>query len=173
MPQAYFIHDDWPGKTSCVNNFVFLEPLVTGLGYPMPRLAVPLVLAYYVAWALELAHAALWPLCDLSCLFLLTRTEVLKSGGSHWFSVAKARRELGYAPVHHDFQPVVQWFLDRGHGRQQRRQRRRGGPGAEQQQRAMPQRRAAAAAALLALLAALLAAAAAAVALLQHAAAAA
>lgn len=46
-------------------------------------------------------------------------------GSTHWFTVEKARRELGYNPVHHDFKPVVQWFLDRGHGLQlhQRKQR--------------------------------------------------
>lgn len=123
--QAYFIHDDQPGVTSRVNNFEFLRPLVEGLGHPFPRLVLPARLMYRLAWLLECLHRALWPLCDLSRLFILTRAEVLKSSGTHWFTVEKARRELGYNPVHHDFKPVVQWFLDRGHGLQlhQRKQR--------------------------------------------------
>ncbi|KAL4432851.1 hypothetical protein ABPG77_008177 [Micractinium sp. CCAP 211/92] len=115
--QAYFIHDDQPGVTSRVNNFEFLRPLVEGLGYPFPRLVLPAPLAYRLAFLLECLHRALLPLCDLSRLFILTRAEVLKSSGTHWFSVDKARRELGYAPVRHSFKPVVQWFVDRGHGR--------------------------------------------------------
>lgn len=200
----YFIHDDHPGVTSRVNNFEFLRPLVEGLGYPFPRVALPARLAYHLAYLLEGLHRALLPLWDLSRLFILTRAEVLKSSGcvpatgggtgarsqrqghpsmgggagwavergfpslpiaaactpctrcacrmraqacpnchaacvgfllhsrqhplvlrcipcsTHWFSVAKARRELGYTPVRHDFQPVVHWFLERGHGRRRR-----------------------------------------------------
>lgn len=39
---------------------------------------------FYVAWLLELLHRLLWPLCDISRVFLLTRAEVLKSGRTHW-----------------------------------------------------------------------------------------
>lgn len=80
-PQAYFIHDDQPGVTSRVNNFEFLRPLVEGLGHPFPRLVLPARLMYRLAWLLECLHRALWPLCDLSRLFILTRAEVLKSSG--------------------------------------------------------------------------------------------
>ncbi|KAL4458042.1 hypothetical protein ABPG75_012907 [Micractinium tetrahymenae] len=126
--QAYFIHDDHPGVTSRVNNFEFLRPLVEGLGYAFPRIVLPAGLMYRLAFLLECLHRALLPAYDLSRLFILTRAEVLKSSGTHWFSIAKARRELGYAPVRHDFWLVVQWFLDRGHGRrlQSRKQRTSG-----------------------------------------------
>jgi hypothetical protein len=58
---------------SRVNNFQFLRPLVEGLGYRLPRLAVPLRLAYLLAWCLEKLQLLLWPVFDLSRLFLLTR----------------------------------------------------------------------------------------------------
>ena len=32
-------------------------------------------------------------------------------------SCARAKKQLGYRPQRHPFQPVVQWFLERGHGR--------------------------------------------------------
>ena len=61
----------------------------------MPSLAVPARLMYGVAWMLEVLYRLLWPLCDLSRVFLLTRAEVLKSGRTHWFSCSKAREQLG------------------------------------------------------------------------------
>lgn len=115
--QAYFLHDDHPGVTSCVNQFEFLRPLVEGLGYRHPTAVIPTSAALCAAWLLEWLHWLLWPLLDISRWFILTRTEVLKSGRTHFMSCAKARRELGYRPRRHSFQPVVAWFLERGHGR--------------------------------------------------------
>ena len=115
--QAYFLHDDHPGVSSRVNQFVFLRPLVEGLGYRHPTAIIPTRAAFCAAWLLEWLHWLLWPLVDISRWFILTRTEVLKSGRTHWMSCAKARRELGYQPQRHSFQPVVAWFVERGHGR--------------------------------------------------------
>lgn len=42
---------------------------------------------------------------------------------THWFRIDKAKRELGYRPQTLPFKPVVDWFLERGHGRQHRRGR--------------------------------------------------
>lgn len=39
------------------------------------------------------------------------------------FSCSKARRELGYAPQRYEWQPVVDWFVARGHGRRRARSR--------------------------------------------------
>ncbi|PRW18367.1 short-chain dehydrogenase reductase family 42E member 1 isoform B [Chlorella sorokiniana] len=115
--QAYFLHDDHPGVSSQVNQFAFLRPLVEGLGYRHPTAIIPTWAAFYAAWLLEWLHWLLWPLLDISRWFILTRTEVLKSGRTHHMSCAKARRQLGYRPRRHSFQPVVAWFVERGHGR--------------------------------------------------------
>ncbi|KAK0132979.1 Short-chain dehydrogenase/reductase family 42E member 1 [Merluccius polli] len=96
--QAYFISDGRP-----VNNFEFFRPLVEGLGYRFPTRRLPLSLVYYLAFLTEMP--------------LLTRTEVYKTGVTHYFSVAKAKAELRYEPREYDLDEVVQWFVSRGHGR--------------------------------------------------------
>lgn len=74
--QAFFLHDDHPGVTSQVNQFEFLRPLVEGLGFKHPTAAVPASAALCAAWLLEWLHWLLWPVCDISRWFILTRTEV-------------------------------------------------------------------------------------------------
>ncbi|XP_062818069.1 short-chain dehydrogenase/reductase family 42E member 1 isoform X2 [Anolis carolinensis] len=108
--QAYFISDGRP-----VNNFEFFRPLVEGLGYPFPALRLPLGLVYFLAFLTEMLHRAVGRLCDFQPL--LTRTEVYKTGVTHYFSTEKARRELGYEPRQHGLEDVVRWFRSRGHGR--------------------------------------------------------
>ena len=49
--RAYFINDDHP-----INNFEFFRPLVTGLDYPYPKIRVPYLLMFYIAWLMELLH---------------------------------------------------------------------------------------------------------------------
>lgn len=113
----YFLHDDHPGMTSRVNQFAFLRPLVEGLGYRHPTAVIPTRAAFCAAWLLEWVHWLLYPLVDISRWFILTRTEVLKSGRSHWMTCARAKQQLGYRPEQHSWQPVVAWFAERGHGR--------------------------------------------------------
>ncbi|KAK9392685.1 short-chain dehydrogenase/reductase family 42E member 1 [Crotalus adamanteus] len=67
----------------------------------------------------ELVHFALGRLYNFQPL--LTRTEVSKTGVTHFFSLAKARRELGYEPGHYSLREVVEWFQSRGHGQKLRR----------------------------------------------------
>ncbi|CAL8243307.1 unnamed protein product [Lota lota] len=108
--QAYFISDGRP-----VNNFEFFRPLVEGLGYPFPTLRLPLSLVYFLAFLTEMIHRLVGPLYNFQPL--LTRTEVYKTGVTHYFSMAKARAQLGYEPREHDLTEAVQWFRSRGHGR--------------------------------------------------------
>ncbi|CAL8349956.1 unnamed protein product [Merluccius merluccius] len=108
--QAYFISDGRP-----VNNFEFFRPLVEGLGYPFPTLRLPLSLVYYLAFLTEMVHHLVGRLYNFQPL--LTRTEVYKTGVTHYFSMAKAKAELRYEPREHDLDEVVQWFVSRGHGR--------------------------------------------------------
>ncbi|KAM4603124.1 short-chain dehydrogenase/reductase family 42E member 1 [Polymixia lowei] len=108
--QAYFISDGRP-----VNNFEFFRPLVEGLGYPFPKLHLPFSLIYFFAFLTEMIHHLVGPLYNFQPL--LTRTEVYKTGVTHYFSMAKARAELGYKPQEYDLDEVVRWFRGRGHGK--------------------------------------------------------
>ncbi|XP_031137326.1 short-chain dehydrogenase/reductase family 42E member 1 isoform X1 [Sander lucioperca] len=108
--QAYFISDGRP-----VNNFEFFRPLVEGLGYPFPKLRLPISLIYFVAFLTEMIHYLIGPFYNFQPL--LTRTEVYKTGVTHYFSMAKAKAELGYEPQEHNLDEVVQWFRSRGHGK--------------------------------------------------------
>lgn len=108
--QAYFISDGQP-----VNNFEFFRPLVEGLGYSFPKLRLPITLIYYIAFLTELIHFVIGPFYNFQPL--LTRTEVYKTGVTHYFSMAKAMSELGYKPQKYNLNEVVQWFINRGHGK--------------------------------------------------------
>ncbi|XP_010894891.1 short-chain dehydrogenase/reductase family 42E member 1 [Esox lucius] len=108
--QAYFISDGRP-----VNNFEFFRPLVEGLGYSFPKLRLPVSLIYFVAFITEMIHHLIGPVYNFQPL--LTRTEVYKTGVTHYFSMAKAKAELGYEPQEYNLEEVVEWFKSRGHGR--------------------------------------------------------
>lgn len=108
--QPYFISDGRP-----VNNFEFFRPLVEGLGYTFPSLRLPLTLIYCFAFLVEVTHFILGRLYNFQPF--LTRTEVYKTGVTHYFSLEKARKELGYEPQAFDLQEVVEWFKAHGHGR--------------------------------------------------------
>lgn len=110
--QVYFISDGRP-----VNNFEFFRPLVEGLGYSFPKLRLPLSLIYFVAFLTEMIHHLFGPIFNFQPL--LTRTEVYKTGVTHYFSMA-AKAELGYEPQEYNLEEVVQWFKSRGHGRKPR-----------------------------------------------------
>ncbi|XP_049573247.1 short-chain dehydrogenase/reductase family 42E member 1 [Syngnathus scovelli] len=114
--QAYFISDSRP-----VNNFEFFRPLVEGLGYPFPTLRLPVTLVYFAAFLIETVHRLVAPLYDFQPL--LTRTEVYKTGVTHYFSTAKAEGQLGYRPKKYDLDEVVHWFRSRGHGRKRQSSR--------------------------------------------------
>lgn len=108
--QAYFISDGRP-----VNNFEFFRPLVEGLGYPFPKLRLPISLIYLFAFLTEMVHHLIGPFYNFQPL--LTRTEVYKTGVTHYFSLAKAKAELGYEPREQSLDEVVGWFRSNGHGR--------------------------------------------------------
>lgn len=108
--QAYFISDGRP-----VNNFEFFRPLIEGLGYSYPKLRLPISLIYFFAFLTEMVHHLIGPWYNFQPL--LTRTEVYKTGVTHYFSMSKAKAELGYEPQEHSLDEVVHWFRSRGHGR--------------------------------------------------------
>jgi nucleoside-diphosphate-sugar epimerase len=107
--QAYFISDCLP-----VNNFYFFKPLVEGLGYTYPQVRLPLKLVYYFAFITEIIHHIIGPICNFQPL--LTRAEVYKTGVTHYFSIDKARHDLGYHPiVQNDMASVVKWYIEQGY----------------------------------------------------------
>ncbi|KAG8506259.1 Short-chain dehydrogenase/reductase family 42E member 1, partial [Galemys pyrenaicus] len=108
--QPYFISDGRP-----VNNFEFFRPLVEGLGYTFPSFRLPLTLIYWVAFLTEASYFLLGRLYNFQPF--LTRTEVYKTGVTHYFSLEKARKELGYEAQPFDLKEVVEWFKAHGHGR--------------------------------------------------------
>ncbi|XP_008572221.1 PREDICTED: short-chain dehydrogenase/reductase family 42E member 1 [Galeopterus variegatus] len=108
--QPYFISDGTP-----VNNFEFFRPLVEGLGYTFPSTRLPLTLIYCFAFLTEVTHVFLSRLYNFQPF--LTCAEVYKTGVTHYFSLEKAKKELGYEPQPFDLQEVVEWFKARGHGR--------------------------------------------------------
>ncbi|MEJ1284180.1 short chain dehydrogenase/reductase family 42E member 1 [Cricetulus griseus] len=108
--QPYFISDGRP-----VNNFEFFRPLVEGLGYTFPSIRLPFTLIYCFAFLVEMTHFILSRLYNFQPF--LTRTEVYKTGVTHYFSLEKAKKELGYEPQPFDLQEVVEWFKVQGHGR--------------------------------------------------------
>ncbi|XP_067105150.1 short-chain dehydrogenase/reductase family 42E member 1 isoform X2 [Osmerus mordax] len=63
----------------------------------------------------EMIHHLIGPIYNFQPL--LTRTEVYKTGVTHYFSMAKAKAELGYEPREFNLDEVVQWFRSRGHGK--------------------------------------------------------
>ncbi|XP_062997048.1 short-chain dehydrogenase/reductase family 42E member 1 [Elgaria multicarinata webbii] len=111
--QAFFISDGRP-----VNNFKFFQPLVEGLGYTFPTLRLPLLLVYFFAFLTEVVHSVVGRLYNFRPL--LTRTEVYKTGVTHYFSLEKAEKELGYEPQQYSLKEVVEWFQSHGHGRKVR-----------------------------------------------------
>ncbi|XP_005073129.1 short-chain dehydrogenase/reductase family 42E member 1 [Mesocricetus auratus] len=108
--QPYFISDGRP-----VNNFEFFRPLIEGLGYTFPSIRLPVSIIYCFAFLIEMTYFILGRLYNFQPF--LTRTEVYKTGVTHYFSLEKAKKELGYEPQPFDLQEVVEWFKVRGHGR--------------------------------------------------------
>lgn len=110
--EAYFISDDSP-----VNNFEFFRRLVEGLGYKFPKLKLPITLVYMVAFLTELIHSVIGRYI-YNFQPLLTRTEVYKTGVTHYFSMKKARNHLGYNPQKYSLKGVIEHFKKNGHGKQ-------------------------------------------------------
>lgn len=80
-----------------MNNWEFMKPLFTELGYWYPTIRIPTVLAFYFAYFLEILHMYLSPYMRFEPF--LARAEVVKVGVEHYFNPEKARTKLGYEPV--------------------------------------------------------------------------
>ena len=82
-------------------------------GYPLPKKHVPLPVARVLAKAME----GTWKLLGKQEAPLLSNARIKFLGLNLDYSIAKARRELGYAPQT-DFQEgmktTIDWFRDQG-----------------------------------------------------------
>eukprot|EP00457_Paulinella_chromatophora_P005413 gb/GEZN01005430.1/.p1 GENE.gb/GEZN01005430.1/~~gb/GEZN01005430.1/.p1 ORF type:complete len:483 (-),score=32.85 gb/GEZN01005430.1/:91-1539(-) len=90
--QAYFISDGTP-----IDNFEFFRPLIEARGRSFPSLTVPTWIMLIIASMCEFSYHVT-KFCGFPLEPLLTRSEVLKVGYTHYCSIEKARKELGYKP---------------------------------------------------------------------------
>lgn len=97
--QCYFICDHYPAE----NLFDFMAPFLRALDLPVPRGSVPYRLAYALATVAEIIA----PHCNFN------RFAVIQTCVDHTFVDAKARRDLGYAPIvsrEEAFERSVDWL---------------------------------------------------------------
>lgn len=85
--EVYYISDGTP-----IDNFEFLRPLCEARDEEYPSIVLPVFVALTIGWFFEIVHRtfALEP--------FMTRAEVYKVGVTHYFSIEKAKNELGYEP---------------------------------------------------------------------------
>nr|CAB3265924.1 short-chain dehydrogenase/reductase family 42E member 1 [Phallusia mammillata] len=102
--KCYFVSDNNP-----VRFFDFLSPLFVGLGHSPPRYKCPYIFVYYAAFLMELVYHLMKPWRVVAPL--ATRTEVMKMGLSHFHTMDKAIKELGYRPKIYDFADVAKLYL--------------------------------------------------------------
>jgi len=86
--QAYFIADDEP-----MNSFEFFRPLIEGLGHRFPEREIPAWLLRPLTHAWQAAHFTLGVPKPM-----LSPHELDKVCVTHYASIDKARKELGYVP---------------------------------------------------------------------------
>lgn len=87
--QAYFINDGEP-----VNMFEFARPVLGACGRPLPRVRVPAPLVYKAMTAWQRLHFRFGLPEPLIEPLAIERISL-----DNYFSIAKARRELGYEPL--------------------------------------------------------------------------
>jgi len=87
--QCYFLNEPAP-----VNGWDFIGQLLEGLGCPPVEKSISLRSAYRIGTAFEISYGLL----RITREPPMTRFLALQLGTSHWFSISKARRELGWEP---------------------------------------------------------------------------
>jgi len=80
-----------------IDTFWLTSYLLNELGYPYPKLSIPIPVAFYLAYTIEILHHLCKPIYNFTPL--LTRSEILKVGVSHYFSVDRVINELSYRPI--------------------------------------------------------------------------
>jgi nucleoside-diphosphate-sugar epimerase len=109
--QAYIITDG-----EAITSREFFTALTRVLGLRPPAWSVPFRLLYGLAWLSELAAAVLPGIGEPP----LTRYGLCLLGTDCHYSIARARRELGYAPpvsFSQGLEGLARWYADRSHPR--------------------------------------------------------
>lgn len=88
--KAYFIGNDEP-----IPAWTLVDRFLEAAGQPPVAGAVPAEVAYAAGWVLEGVHG----LFKLPGEPLMTRWVARELATTHWFDLAAARRDLGYAPA--------------------------------------------------------------------------
>ncbi len=90
--QAYFLTDGRP-----VNTIEYFRPVIEYHGQEYPTARVPLWVMHLAVLLIVFVHSLVSKFIDF--VPYLNRAELDKSSVTHYFSIDKARRELGYHPV--------------------------------------------------------------------------
>ena len=90
--EIYYVSDGSP-----IDNFEFLRPLCEARDEEYPSIVLPVSVALAIGWFFEALHHVSKAF-GLAIEPFMTRAEVYKVGVTHYFSIEKARRELGYDP---------------------------------------------------------------------------
>ncbi|XP_043113915.1 sterol-4-alpha-carboxylate 3-dehydrogenase, decarboxylating [Puntigrus tetrazona] len=90
--QAYHITNDEP-----VRFWDFMSQVLVALGYGAPRYHLPYALVYGLALLLWLIAALLRPLIRIKPTF--TPMRVALAGTHHYYSCARAKKDMGYQPL--------------------------------------------------------------------------
>ena len=109
--QAYFITDGEP--VECWN---WIRQILQGAGLEPPTRSISLNAAYRLGWMLEMTYRAL----SVQQEPPMTRFVALQLGVDHYFSIEKAKRELGYVPIGNRsaiFESICPWLESIGSNR--------------------------------------------------------
>ncbi|XP_064095954.1 short-chain dehydrogenase/reductase family 42E member 1-like [Macrobrachium nipponense] len=102
--EAFLISDEAPK-----NHFEYFRPWYEGLGYGFPTVRLPLALIMVVAHVQQIIYKRIHDIFPFKPF--ITPAEVYKSGVTHYFSCAKAKRCFGYAPTRpNDQTQMVEYY---------------------------------------------------------------
>ncbi|XP_006301192.2 short-chain dehydrogenase/reductase family 42E member 1 [Capsella rubella] len=94
--KAYIVSDGNP-----INFFEFLRPLLMNLDYELPKSSLSIPVAVLLGKICEAIYTMLSPLLNQGWIPqpLILPPEVYKVGVTHYYSIRKAKEELGYEPT--------------------------------------------------------------------------
>lgn len=100
--------------SSPIGYIEFFKPSIEACGIKvLPIFYIPFFILYPIAFLLELVCHLLSPFIALTPP--LTRMEAIKMGVTHYFSIEKAKAELGYYPVvtlQEGLKRTADWFRE-------------------------------------------------------------
>ena len=91
--QVYCISDGSP-----IDNFIFLKPLCEARGKKFPKMIIPPGPLMFLSRIFEAVYH-FFDSIGVDSWIPLTRAEIAKVSVTHYFSIEKAKKELGYQPT--------------------------------------------------------------------------